>query len=308
MPGVTGLVFVGVLATILVFVAAVGAFLGDLRTQARASQTVLDADLRRTSLTERAERWLARTSLGRYLRREMTLAGLHYPVWVVVVVGLVATVGVPIVLWTMLAPAFGVLGLVAGWVIVRSWLRRQRERYRDRFVDQIPDLARVLSNATNAGLSIQTAWSVAEREMGQPAKGEINRLNTAVRFGASLEEAMHAVEERLPSREVKVLMSTLVIASRSGGSLVSALRDISFMLDERKETKRAVRSILAQAVSTGYTVILMGLGLIVALNVMMPGTIEKMTQNILGQLALVVGLALFALGYVLIRRMTRLSL
>ncbi len=308
MPGVTGLVFVGVLATILVFVAAVGAFLGDLRTQARASQTVLDADLRRTSLTERAERWLARTSLGRYLRREMTLAGLHYPVWVVVVVGLVATVGVPIVLWTMLAPAFGVLGLVAGWVIVRSWLRRQRERYRDRFVDQIPDLARVLSNATNAGLSIQTAWSVAEREMGQPAKGEINRLNTAVRFGASLEEAMHAVEERLPSREVKVLMSTLVIASRSGGSLVSALRDISFMLDERKETKRAVRSILAQAVSTGYTVILMGLGLIVALNVMMPGTIEKMTQNIIGQIALVVGLSLFALGYYLIRRMTRFGL
>ena len=308
MPGVTGLVFVGVLATILVFVAAVGAFLGDLRTQARASQTVLDADLRRTSLTERAERWLARTSLGRYLRREMTLAGLHYPVWVVVVVGLVATVGVPIVLWTMLAPAFGVLGLVAGWVIVRSWLRRQRERYRDRFVDQIPDLARVLSNATNAGLSIRTAWTVAEREMGEPARSEIGRINTAVRFGASLEEAMLQVEDRLPSREVKVLMSTLVIASRSGGSLVAALRDISYMLDERKETKREVRSVITQAVATGYSIMAMGIGLLLVLNMVMPGTIERMTQHIVGQGALLVGGLLMALGYYLIRRITRLDL
>ncbi len=308
MTGSTGLVFAGVFLVLVLLLAALGTFAADWQAQARMGRTVMDAGVRRDSTTQRVERWLARTRLGRYLRREMALAGLHYPVWVVALVGAVATVTVPVLLWTLLAPVFGVLGLLAGWLLVRTWLRRQRERYRDRFVDQIPDLARVLSNATNAGLSIQTAWSVAEREMGQPAKTEINRLNTAVRFGASLEEAMLGVEERLPSREVRVLMSTLVIASRSGGSLVAALRDISFMLDERKETKRAVRSILAQAVSTGYTVIFMGLGLLLALNAIMPGTIEKMTQNILGQVALVVGLALFALGYVLIRRMTRLSL
>lgn len=305
---ITGLVFAGVFLAVVLFLAAVGAFLGDLRAQAKVSTTVLDADPRRDPLTRRLESGLARTRVGRFLRREMALAGLAYPVWAVVLGGVVASVLVPMVLWTTVAPVFGVLGLLAGWFLVRAWLRRQRERYRDRFVDQIPDLARVLSNATNAGLSIQTAWSVAERELGQPARTEINRLNTAVRFGASLEEAMLGVEERLPSREVRVLMSTLVIASRSGGSLVAALRDISLMLDERKETKRAVRSILAQAVSTGYTVILMGLGLMLALNTILPGTIEKMTQNIVGQIALVVGLSLFGLGYFLIRRMTRLSL
>src|SRR5690606_16762177 len=140
----------------------------------------------------------------------------------------------------------------------------------------------------NAGLSIRTAWAVAEREMGEPARREIARINTAVRFGASLEEAMASVEERLPSREVKVLMSTLVIASRSGGSLVSALRDISYMLDERKETKREVRSVMSQAVATGYALIFFGVGALLLTNVFMPGTIERMTQSAVGLVALVV--------------------
>lgn len=305
---VTGVIFAGVFLALVLLTAGLATLWSDVRTQARATRGVLSAESGREPLAARLERNLGRTRVGRYLRHEMAMAGLSYPVWAVVLGGVCTSILLPLLLWQFIAPVFGVIGLLAGWFLVRAWLRRQRERYRERFVDQIPDLARVLSNATNAGLSIQTAWTVAEQEMGQPAKGEISRLNTAVRFGASLEQAMLAVEERLPSREVKVLMSTLVIASRSGGSLVAALRDISLMLDERKETKRAVRSILAQAVSTGYMVILMGLGLMLALNTILPGTIEKMTQNIFGQIALAVGLSLFALGYFIIRRMTRLSL
>ena len=120
-------------------------------------------------------------------------------------------------------------------------------------------------------------------------------------------EAMLQVEERLPSREVKVLMSTLVIASRSGGSLVQALRDISYMLDERKETKREVKSVIAQSVATGYAIILIGIVLILVVNGIFPGTIERMTQSIIGIAALVFYALMTILGIWLIRRITRLD-
>lgn len=301
-------IFAGVILALVLALAALRLFLTNAKVQLTAGRHVLQLGSRheRTWL-QQLESSISGTPVGRWLRRELTTAGLHYPLWAVILGGTVATLAVPWLLWAFIAPAFAVIGVLAGWFGVRWWIGYQRTRYRDKFVDQIPDLARVLSNATSAGLSIRTAWAVAEREMSQPAAGEIARINTAVRFGASLEEAMLQVEERLPSREVKVLMSTLVIASRSGGSLVQALRDISYMLDERKETKREVKSVIAQSVATGYAIILIGIVLILVVNGIFPGTIERMTQSIIGIAALVFYALMTILGIWLIRRITRLD-
>jgi tight adherence protein B len=255
----------------------------------------------------RLNRRFERTRLGRSLQRDLVLAGITYPPVAVFAVVAAATVAIPYVLAQLLAPAFGVIGLLGGYVLLRAWLRRARERRRERFVTQIPELARILSNATNAGLSIATAWVVAETEMAEPARTEIQRLNSAVRFGSSLESAMLQLNDRLPSREVRVLMSTLVVSSRSGGSLVKALRDISLTLDDRKEVRREVRTTLAQSRATSVLVIAMGVGILIVLNVIQPGTVEKMTHNLLGQAALVVAFGLYAVGYLIVRRMTRIE-
>jgi tight adherence protein B len=264
------------------------------------------ADTPRT-LFARISRGFNRTRLGRWLEREFVLAGITYPPIVVFAVVLLVTATLPYLLARLLAPAFAVVGLAGGFLLLRSWLRRSRERRRERFVQQIPELARVLSNGANAGLSITTAWVVAEGEMAEPAKTEIQRLNAAVRFGTSLEDAMLQMNDRLPAREVRVLMSTLVVSARSGGSLIKALRDISLTLDDRKEVRREVRTVLAQSRATGALVTLMGVGILLALNAIQPGTVERMTQSLLGQIALVVSLGLFLIGHLMVQRMTRID-
>ncbi len=248
-----------------------------------------------------------RTRLGRWLQRELVLAGVSYPPIVVFGVLLLVTATMPYLLARLLAPAFGVIGLAAGYLLLRGWLRRSRERRRERFVQQIPELARVLSNAANAGLSITTAWVVAEGEMAEPARTEIQRLNAAVRFGTSPEEAMLQLNDRLPAREVRVLMSTLVVAARSGGSLIKALRDISLTLDDRKEVRREIRTTLAQSRATGLLVTVMGVGILLALNAIQPGTVERMTQTLIGQIALLVSFGMFLAGHLTVRRMTRIE-
>ena len=264
------------------------------------------ADVPRT-LFARVSRGFNRTRLGRWLEREFVLAGITYPPIVVFLVVLVVTATLPYLLAQLLAPAFAVVGIAGGFLLLRGWLRRSRERRRERFVQQIPELARVLSNGANAGLSITTAWVVAEGEMAEPAKTEIQRLNAAVRFGTALEDAMLQMNDRLPAREVRVLMSTLVVSARSGGSLIKALRDISLTLDDRKEVRREVRTVLAQSRATGALVTLMGVGILLALNAIQPGTVERMTQTLIGQIALVVSIGLFLIGHLTVQRMTRIE-
>lgn len=301
-----------VLVGLTLFVVLLVAGISQLALHAADHRQVVAGTLAGTVTTEpatsplrRLARRFDRTRLGRALQRDLVLAGVTYPPAAVFAVLVLATVTIPYLLAQLLAPAFGLVGLLGGYVLLRAWLRRARERRRERFVTQIPELARILSNATNAGLSIATAWVVAETEMAEPARTEVQRLNAAVRFGSSLEAAMLQLLDRLPAREVRVLMSTLVVSSRSGGSLVKALRDISLTLDDRKEVRREIRTTLAQARATSTLVIAMGVGILLMLNVVQPGTVQKMTENLVGQVALVVAFALFAVGYLLVRRMTR---
>ena len=297
---------------LVVFTALLMAGVAQFATNSTQHKAIVVGTLEGTISAEAPQTRFARISLlfnrsrlGRWLQRELVLAGISYPPIVVFGALLLVTATMPYLLARLFAPAFGVIGLAAGYLLLRGWLRRSRERRRERFVQQIPELARVLSNAVNAGLSITTAWVIAEGEMTEPAKTEIQRLNAAVRFGTPLEQAMLELNDRLPAREVRVLMSTLVVAARSGGSLIKALRDISLTLDDRKEVRREVRTTLAQSRATGALITVMGVAILLALNAMRPGTVERMTQTLLGQVALLLSFGLFLAGHLIVRRMTR---
>lgn len=258
-------------------------------------------------MIERCDRLLRSTRIGRNLERELQLAGLdRRPV---VILGAAASIAIvtTYLLSTLLAPALGVLGLAIGAYTVRWYLRRGRERRREQFVGQLPELARVLANATSAGLSLATALAIAGDELDEPARSELKRVSNSVTFGSGLASALDELRRRVGSREVAVLVSTLVVAARSGGSLVSSLRDIADTLDARKETRREIRTTLSQSLATGYLIIIMGFGMLFLLNMIQPGTVEIMTRTLMGQVALVVSGALFVTGFLAIRRMTRIE-
>jgi tight adherence protein B len=174
-------------------------------------------------------------------------------------------------------------------------------------VAQLPELARVLSNAASAGLAIRSAVEMAALELDDPAGSELRRVSEELRVGQPIDLALANLEERMPSREVGVLVGTLVIQHRAGGSLVTSLREMSHTLDARQELRREVRTIMAGAVFTSYVVIVMGLGSLLMLNSINPGILDKMTSRPVGQAALGLAAALYSVGFLLIRRTTRIE-
>lgn len=282
---------------------------GPLQQRQALGQSIEDPDAgsgaaRRARGLDRAFR---RTRIGRGLERELVLAGIARSPLLVFSVGALSAVAGAAVLWQLFAPAFGVVGLVVGALVVRGYIRRAKDRRQEAFIAQMPEMARVLANATHAGLSIQTAIAIAGDELDEPAKSELKRVAVNLSFGNDIESALEEVRHRLPSREVGVLMTTLLVSARAGGSLVTSLRTIADTLEERKQTRREIRSTLAQAVATGYTVIVMTFGLLLLLNLLNPGTVETMTRNPFGQAALVFAGALNLIGFLAIRRMTRIE-
>jgi len=93
----------------------------------------------------------------------------------------------------------------------------------------------ILVDVTPHSLGIETA-DVALGELDEPARSELEIALQEVRIGQSLDRAFEHLGERMPSRELGVLISTLAIQQRSGGDLVRALDDMAVTLQSRKDS------------------------------------------------------------------------
>lgn len=272
---------------------------------ARNPRTEAERRARRPSVV--MDRMLRRTALGGYVQRRLNAAGtdMHVSTFLFLLT-CSAVVGV-VLAWRYLAPLFGVVAIaVVAWGFFQ-FLRRLEDRRREEFVAQLPELARVLSNAFSAGLALRTAVDMAAEELDDPARTELRRTANALKLGQSTEDALEDLAARMPSRELGVLVSTLVISARAGGSMVTALRNISTTLDARKEVRREVRTTLAQATYTGYLIVALGILELFLINGVMPNGLRALTSSVAGIVLLVVSALFFVAGLVVMNRMSKVD-
>ncbi|WP_405489457.1 type II secretion system F family protein [Streptomyces sp. NBC_00096] len=273
----------------------------------RLSATGLPEPLGRRRRFRGVDRRLRRTRLGRGIERKLAVTGLDLTAGEFFVYMVAAVAGIWLVSASFLAPFFGpVAGLIGLWA-ANAFLNWQRARRTERFINQLPDLARILANATQAGLALRTAIGMAAEELEAPAGEELARVADRLAVGHSIEEALGEIAERLPSRELVVLVSTLVLSARAGGAIVGSLRNLTVTLEQRKETRREIRTQLSQVTATAYLVPVLGIGSLLLVDAMMPGALDRMTGSVIGQTAVLVALGLFALGFLFIRRLSKID-
>lgn len=253
------------------------------------------------------DRRLRGTRLGRSLELRLAATGLDITPGEFFACMLAAVAGLWLIGQAALAPFFGpIAGLLGIWAAMQ-FLNWQRQKRIERFINQLPELARILANATQAGLALRTAIGMAAEELEAPAGEELARVANQLTIGHSMDDALGELADRLPSRELVVLVTTLVLSNRAGGQVVGALRNLTETLEERKETRREIRTQLSQVNMTSYAVPVMGVGSLFLMNGVKDGALERMTGSPLGQGAVIIAFALYAVGFILIRRMSRID-
>lgn len=257
--------------------------------------------------TSRIERWFRGTRIGGAVADQLTSAGIAMRTIDFVVVNVLAFVVTRFVVERFLSTILAVplaLGAVGGiWL----WVRYQRGQMMERFVGQLPEVARLLSNSASSGLGIVSSLELAAKELDDPAGREMGRLVQEMQIGRSLEGALQNLTKRVPSREIGVLVSTLVIQQRSGGNTVESLRGMAETLEKRKELNREVKTLIAESVFTAYAVAGMGIMLLVILNSLYPGVLDDMLRSGIGVTVLILSALLYTAGFLVIRRLSRLE-
>jgi tight adherence protein B len=253
------------------------------------------------------DRRLRSTGLGQRIERKITATGLDLTPGEFFVYVLASVAGLWLIASSLLASFFGPIAALIGLWGANAFLNWQRSRRTEKFINQLPEFTRVLANATQAGLALRTAIAMAAEELENPAGEELTRVADQLAIGHSLDDALGELAERLPSRELVVLVTTLILSNRAGGTIVSSLRNLTETLEERKETRREVRTQLSQVTATAYIVPGMGLGAMLLMDSIWPGALDKVTGSPVGQLAMIVAIALYGLGFFLVRRLGKIE-
>lgn len=251
---------------------------------------------------------LLRHPWGRALASRLQRGGIRWgPGPFAAAVGVAAVVAAAAVSGPLGMPAIAPAGaglVLAGAVAV---VRGGDGRRLARICDQLPRAAQELAAALAAGLSLRQALARAARDAPEPIAGELRAVADELRLGARLEAALEGLAERVPARDVRVLVTAVLVQRRTGGDLARALAALADRLEERGRLARELRGATAQARLTAWLVAGLPVAAGLMAEVAAPGTVRGALGRPPGPLLLLVSAAMYAAGVAWVRRIGRVE-
>ncbi|MCM8796051.1 MAG: type II secretion system F family protein [Candidatus Omnitrophica bacterium] len=138
------------------------------------------------------------------------------------------------------------LGIFLGLFIPNLILKIRDSQRRVKFNSQILDAIMILSSSLKGGLSFLQALEVLAEEMPQPMSQEIGMIVRENKMGVSLEESLKSLNQRMPSEDLNLLISSLLVARETGGDFTKVLSRLSTTIRDNRKLKENVRTLTLQ--------------------------------------------------------------
>ena len=262
----------------------------DLRREIDPFAT-LSGDVQDKRFSSKVQRDLARADL------RLRVAEYYY-----IRIGL--ALGLAAVLLLLRDPLSAVVGALLGYFLPRMWVGRRIGSRLNAFNKQLPDTITLLSNSLRAGSSFLQSIELVSRESPSPMGPEMGRVVREVNLGLSMEEALSNMVRRIKSDDLDLMVTAIGVQQQVGGNLAEILDTIAFTIRERVRIKGEIRTLTAQGRYSGYLVAFLPIGIMITLNFINPEFMQPLFTELIGQILLVVGGIMMAIGFFAIRKIT----
>ncbi len=182
------------------------------------------------------------------------------------------------------ALCFGLVIAIFGWHIPKIVVRRMFAQRMNRFNLQMIDGLSLMANGMKSGLSIIQAMGLVKEEMPDPLSKEFDYVLQQNRLGVSVEEAFQNLAKRIPSEDVNMFVTSIIILKETGGNLAETFETIVHVIRERLKVQQKIAAMVAQGVAQGVIVFCMPFGLGLMFYLSDPKFIEPLFSTPLGWL------------------------
>lgn len=202
----------------------------------------------------------------------------------------------------------GLVCMIVAFPMPRLYLRLLRKQRLQKFTDQLEDALLAMSSSLKAGFSINQALDAVAQENRSPISFEFTLLMQELRLGVSLEEALFKMNKRLGSPDFELVSVAIITARQTGGELTAILERLAGVIRERVKIQQKIRSLTAQGRLQAYIIGAVPFLLILAMFYISPDMMDSFFSSITGILLLAVVIALDAVGFFVIRKITTIDI
>lgn len=218
-------------------------------------------------------------------------------VWLLAAV-IAALVGVGIAPVTSVV---AVLGVIVGGPIALRTSRYRRERL---VAAAVPATLERIGSELRAGGTVATAISGVANGDG-PLATDVARVETRMRLGAALPDALRAWARERRAVGVDVAAGALALSATVGGPAADALDGLASSLRDRLSVIAEARALSAQARYSAWVIGLAPVGYVVSTAVVDPRSVHTLIGTGPGRVCMVLGLGLELLGAIWMRAIVR---
>ena len=244
------------------------------------------------------DRFLAGKGFTAWVAEEAMLAGMSITAGNFILRSLVAAaVGYLVVQMITGYATFAFMGAVAGLFVPLLHIRFKRKRRVIKFQEQLPDAIDMLVSSMKAGYSFQAAMKFIGEEVPLPLGPEFMRFYEEQRLGMEVRTALMALQARVPSLDLKMLVTAILIQRETGGNLAEVLDKISALMRERVALKGEIATLTAESKLSARILSALPLVVFALVSVINPGFMKPMVESEMGPMFLWGAVVSVATGY-----------
>jgi len=195
-----------------------------------------------------------------------------------------------------------------GFFIPKFFMWRARKKRLQLFDNQLVDGLTVLSNALRSGLSLVQAIETLEFEMYPPISQEFGLVLREYRVGVPLNEALANLVKRIPSEDLKLLVTSINIVHSVGGNLKEIFDTIAKMVTERHKLEMKTKALTAQGRSQGIIVGLLPTILGGIFFLLDPELMRPFVTTTVGNVGIGAIILLQTMGYLMIKKIVTIEI
>lgn len=192
------------------------------------------------------------------------------------------------------------LGFVVFSVYYIARLLHTREL--ERFDNQMVDITYAMKNALKAGMTLQQAMSMIATEFALPASEQFRIALGEIQLGASIEDSLKHMEERVENADFKIMVNAIEILRQTGGNMVETFENITETLKTRKRVEGKIKTLTAQGRMQALILCAMPFAMALMLYFLNRPYIEPLFTTILGNVILTIVLLLVSTGWIIIKK------
>jgi len=199
------------------------------------------------------------------------------------------------------------IGMVVGFGFPNIVISQMIKARAKKFNNQISDALMILSSCLKGGLSLLQSIEAVVEELSPPLSQEFGLILRENKMGVSLEESFDKLNKRLPSDELNLLTTAILVARETGGDITQLFGILIDTIRTKLKIQDNVKTLSLQGKIQGIVMSILPIGFSMMVLSFNKNYFDIMLSHPLGRMMLIYAVVSELVGVFLIRMFSRVK-